>query len=179
MVDDAFGDYEPNNEPKKPSGKSNKSSGMSIRDRISDDITTGLDKTTNVVGSHVNDIMGSSVGGVIDDVKNLTTGAFDFIKGSMKTVFGFGQNSIEESQLEESESQTGLLQSILKVFKIQDKEDDRKFGEDKGFIVESLMAIGLALMLALGGIVGYIVLPFTMLSKALTVAFKPLMPVMK
>ena len=150
---DAFGGYDPgpvveNNEPSKPS-KPSGDGDRSIRDRISDDVAAGFDKATTVVGSHASDIMGSTMGGLVDDIKNLTTGAFDLVAGSMKTMFGFGKNTIEEDQLDQSEEQTSLLGKILNIFKLQSLEDRRATGSDKGILYDILAMAGITLALIL------------------------------
>ena len=140
---------------------------ISLRDRIASEVTEGMDKATTVVGSHASDIMGSELGGVVDDVKNLASGAFDFIQGSMKTMFGFGGKDTDEQILDETETQTGFLQELIDIFKLQNLEDQREFDGDESFLTATLMAIGIALSMALGGIVGAILLPFQLLIKGL------------
>jgi len=146
---DAFGGYDPgpiveNKKPIKSAGD-----GRSIRDRISEDVAAGFDKATTVVGSHASDIMGSTMGGLVDDIKNLTIGAFDLVAGSMKTMFGFGKNTIEDDQLDEAEEQTNLLGKILNIFKLQNLADKRATGSDKGILYDILAMAGITLALIL------------------------------
>lgn len=148
----------------------------SIRDALSDNLVQGFDKTTNVIGSHTSEIMGDAVGGLVDDVKQLTSGAFDIIKGGMSTVFGK-----DNPELEEAEKQTGILDGILNIFKRQetDKALDFDKEDDSGIMIAILMTVGIAIAAALGGIVGSITLPFVILGKGLLWAFKPLIPIVK
>ncbi len=122
---------------------------LTIRDRIADEVGQGFDKATTVIGSHTSDIMGAELGGVVDDVKNLTSGAFDLVQGSMKTMFGFGGKDTDEEILDETEKQTGVLDKILNIFKLQEKEDEREFDKDKGFLGDILAMAGLTLALVL------------------------------
>lgn len=160
----------------------------SIRERISEDIVQGFKNATDVIGTHTKEILGDAINSLIDDVKRITEGIWDVIKGSFKTigdmfggVIGFFKKPFEKKQLEESEKQTTLLQKIVGIFKKRDKRDIASFDEEnKGFfatIIDNVIAIFIlftvALSAALGGIIGAIVMPF----KVLISFFKTLIPV--
>ena len=147
----------------------------SIRDKFAEELTQGFDKTTSVIGSHTSEIMGDALGSLVDDVKNLTSGAMNMVKGGLTTVLAFGKS--DNPELDEAEEQTGILKGMLSIFKKKDKEEGLEFDKEKGngMMVAVLMAVGVAVALALGGIVGYITKPFILIGKA----FKFMMPVVR
>ena len=109
--------------------------GLSIRDRMASELTEGFDKASTVISSHAGEIIGSSLGGLIDDVKNMASGALDFVQGSFKTLFGMGGKDTDEMILDEQEQQTGLLASIKDIFKRQEKSDMAEFGKGDNSIM--------------------------------------------
>lgn len=97
-----------------------------LRDRISEEVVQGFQKSSEVVSRNTREIIGDALNSLIDDVKNFTFGALTFVKGTFKTLTGgLFKKKIEQRNLDQNIEQTSLLEDSL-----EDNEEQTSLLED-------------------------------------------------
>jgi len=152
--------------------------GMAFKEMIKSAKTTQavqeqVQRTVSTIGSHVREVLGP-LAEVFDFIKDTLKNVFNFFKGIVIDVFGgvkkvFGKMFGEDYQkttAEETEKQTGLLRSILNVFRDEQKEkllEESKKGKrgKKGLQGWLLWLFG-GIAAILGGILGGLAKRFMM-----------------
>ena len=140
-------------------------------------LTEQAQKSVQAVSGHVKEVLGP-FGEAADFLKDTMGNVGNFFKGIGQDLgLLAGGKSVEDQQLDESEKQTGVLESILDSM-IADKKAEFVEGlegkEKKtawGMILGIFGAIAFAIGAALGGVVRSIVLPFDVLWKGLKFVF--------
>jgi hypothetical protein len=82
-----------------------------IRDKISSEVSEGFNTVSSTVASNTKEIMGDALGSLVDDIKSISIGTLNVLKGGAKSIFGVGKDT-DEKQLDETEKQTGILKDI-------------------------------------------------------------------
>ena len=122
----------------------------------------------------------SEVTAPFKEVGDILMGGFDSLRGGLGYLGMLpsaieGDDNEQDKSLAEQQEQTGLLQDLLSYFYKEDLEDKRKgMKKDEGMfsdLIEHAMVlmsyfVG-AVGVILGGLTGYVILPFQMLFKAL------------
>lgn len=143
---------------------------QTIREKVTQEVRDGFERARSSIVSHTSEVLGSTLGTLIDDFKGLTSSMLSILTTGISGILGGSR--IERAQLAESEKQTGLLRGILNMFKLEQKKELREgggtifIGMPEMLITAFLVFVG-AVSAALGGIVGKILLPFQVLIKSL------------
>jgi hypothetical protein len=140
-------------------------------------LTEQAQKSVQAVSGHVKEVLGP-FGEAADFLKETAGNVGNFFKGIGQDLgLLAGGQSVEDKQLDESEKQTGVLESILDSL-VADKKAEFVEGLGKkekktawGMILGIFGAIAFAIGAALGGVVRSIVLPFEVLYKGLRFVF--------
>jgi hypothetical protein len=129
-----------------------------VSQEIKEAIQKGFTDASMTVSKHTADVIGDELGGALDDAKRLTGAALAPIAGAIGAL---GKDKESKSD----KTRNNLLQEMVDYFNAEEIRKNKEFDpkEKKSPWYKLLVAVGLIV----GGIAGAILLPFTLLKRAL------------